>query len=277
MTTIVLGAGLAGVTTAWYLAAQGRKVKVIDRQPCAANETSYANAGMIAPGHAYTWASPRAPGILWRSLRDKNQALLLRPNLNPRMWSWLWQFLLNCSADKARRNTARKLVMCRYSQEQLRALTHKLDLQYDLLSTGALYVYRDEAVFQKGLANMQVLVDGGVPLRGVSHAEAIEREPALAHSRFAGAILSPTDESGDARMFTRNLFAQCEAAGVEFLMDTSIQRIEAEGPHARVLQHELDHLDGVLMLDRTTPEQARAAKRALARGEAWRPPQAEED
>jgi len=233
MTTIVLGAGLAGVTTAWYLAAQGRKVKVIDRQPCAANETSYANAGMIAPGHAYTWASPRAPGILWRSLRDKNQALLLRPNLNPRMWAWLWQFLQNCSAEKARTNTARKLVMCRYSQAELRMLTQKLDLQYDLLSTGALYVYRDEAIFQKGLANMQVLVDGGVPLRGVTHDEAITREPALAHARFAGAILSPADESGDARMFTRHLFTQCEAAGVEFLMDTPIQRIEAEGDRIR--------------------------------------------
>lgn len=229
MTTIILGAGLAGVTTAWYLAAEGRKVKVIDRQPVAANETSYANAGMIAPGHAYTWASPRAPGILWRSLRDRNQALVLRPNLNPRMWAWLWQFLLNCSADKARRNTARKLVMCLYSQQELRTLTEKLDLQYDLLSTGALYLYRDEEILQKGLANMQVLVDGGVPLRGVTREEAIQREPALAQCQFAGAILSPTDESGDARMFTRNLAAKCEEAGVEFLMDTHIERIESEG------------------------------------------------
>ena len=75
MHTVILGAGVAGVTTAWYLAKQGRQVTVIDRQTLAASETSYANAGMIAPGHSYTWASPRAPGILWRSLRDDTQAL----------------------------------------------------------------------------------------------------------------------------------------------------------------------------------------------------------
>ena len=229
MTTIVLGAGLAGVTTAWYLAALGRKVTVIDRQELAAAETSYANAGMIAPGHAYTWASPRAPGILWRSLRDDTQALLLRPNLNPRMWSWLWQFLRNCTAQKARLNTTRKLGLCRYSQEELHKLTHAQNLQYDLLSTGALYLYRDTALFERGTANMQILVDGGVPLRGICREEAIRREPALAQCQFAGAILSPGDESGDARMFTRHLAAECRAAGVEFMMGTHIDRMEADG------------------------------------------------
>ena len=86
MHTVVLGAGVAGVTTAWYLAAQGRQVTVIDRQPLAAAETSYANAGMVAPGHSYTWASPRAPGVLWRSLRDSSQALRLKLNPDPHMW-----------------------------------------------------------------------------------------------------------------------------------------------------------------------------------------------
>ncbi|THJ33397.1 FAD-dependent oxidoreductase [Lampropedia aestuarii] len=229
MKTVVLGAGLAGMTTAWYLAAQGRAVTVVDRQALAASETSYANAGMIAPGHAYTWASPRAPGILWRSLRDDTQALLLKPRLDPTMWRWLWQFLRNCTAQKARYNTSRKLVLCRYSQAELRSLTQQLALEYELLSTGALYLYRDEALLKRGVANMQVLMDGGMPLRGISREEAIELEPALASSPFAGAILSPTDESGDARMFTRNLAKACEAAGVEFVMGTAIRRIEAQG------------------------------------------------
>lgn len=229
MKTIVLGAGLAGVTTAWYLAAQGREVTVIDRQDLAASETSYANAGMIAPGHSYTWASPRAPGILWRSLRDDSQALLLKPRLDPRMWLWLWQFVRNCSAEKALRNTSRKVGLCRYSQEELRKLTQQLDLRYELLSTGALYLYRDQGLFQRGLANMQVLVDGGVPLRGIGPEEVYEREPALKGSAIAGAILSTADESGDARMFTRNLAAECRKAGVEFMMNTSIERIEAQG------------------------------------------------
>lgn len=229
MKTIVMGAGLAGVTTAWYLAAQGRQVTVIDRQSLAASETSYANAGMIAPGHAYTWASPRAPGILWRSLRDDSQALLLKPKLDPHMWAWLVKFLLNCTAEKAHNNTARKLVLCRYSQDELRTLTQSIGLEYDLLSTGALYLYRNEALLEKGIANMRILTDGGMTLRGISREEALKLEPALINSQFAGAIHSPTDESGDARMFTRNLAQKCAAAGVEFMMGTSIQRIEAQG------------------------------------------------
>src|SRR5690606_41450084 len=99
MTTIILGAGLAGVTTAWYLAAEGRKVKVIDRQPVAAYETSYANAGMIASGHAYTWASPRTPGLLWLSRRDRYPAIVLRPQLIPQLRAWRGHYPMKCIVD----------------------------------------------------------------------------------------------------------------------------------------------------------------------------------
>lgn len=244
MKTIVLGAGLAGVTTAWYLAGTGRQVTVIDRQKLAASETSYANAGMIAPGHAYTWASPRAPGILWRSLRDDSQALLLRPSLDLNMWLWLWKFLRNCSAQKARENTSRKLLLCRYSQSELHVLTQQLNLQYELLSTGALYLYRDEASLKRGIENMQILVDGGMPLRSISRDEAVQLEPALAYSSFAGAILSPSDESGDARMFTRNLAAECAVAGVQFLMSTHIQHIKSEGDRIVAVQTDQGAIEG---------------------------------
>jgi len=231
MHTVILGAGVAGVTTAWYLASQGRKVTVIDRQPQAASETSYANAGMIAPGHSYTWASPRAPGILWRSLRDDTQALRLKLNPDPHMWTWLWKFWRNCTAERSRINTRRKLVLCRYSQAQLQALTEHLQLEYERLSTGALYMYRDEASLARGTGNMKILSDGGMDLRMLTADEVIAHEPALASARehIAGAIYAPTDESGDARMFTRNLAMRCEEAGVRFLMDTSIEGIDVSG------------------------------------------------
>ncbi|WP_459616671.1 D-amino acid dehydrogenase [Bordetella sp. 2513F-2] len=230
MHTVVLGAGVAGITTAWYLAAQGRQVTVVDRRALAASETSYANAGMVAPGHSYTWASPRAPGILWRSLRDDSQALRLKLNADPRMWRWLWQFLQNCTAEKSRLNTRRKLVLCRYSQAELQALTDTLGLQYERLSRGALYVYRDAASFARGSANMRILADGGMPMELLDPDAVVEREPALAAARrhLAGAIHCPTDESGDARMFTRHLAQKCEEAGVRFLMDTRIERLRAE-------------------------------------------------
>lgn len=231
MHTVILGAGVAGVTTAWYLASQGRKVTVIDRQPQAASETSYANAGMIAPGHSYTWASPRAPGILWRSLRDDTQALRLKLNPDPHMWTWLWKFWRNCTAERSRINTRRKLVLCRYSQAQLQALTEHLQLEYERLSTGALYMYRDEASLARGTGNMKILSDGGMDLRTLTADEVVAHEPALASARehIAGAIYAPTDESGDARMFTRNLAMRCEEAGVRFLMDTSIEGINVSG------------------------------------------------
>ena len=228
MHTVVLGAGVVGITTAYYLAKQGRQVTVIDRQPAAALETSFANAGLVAPGHSYTWASPRAPGILWRSLRDDSQALRLKLTADPRMWSWMWKFWRNCTAERSRRNTSRKLVLCRYSQQQLQALTTAEDLHYDRISRGLLYMYRDEASFARGKANMQVLADGGMPMELLDADGVIAREPSLADSRqhMAGAIFCPTDESGDARLFTLDLTQRCRDMGVTFLMDTRIERIE---------------------------------------------------
>src|SRR5690606_19056867 len=122
-------------------------------------------------------------------------------------------------------------VLCRYSQEQLQALTAAQGLQYERISQGALYMYRDAASFQRGQATMRILPDGGMRLDVLDTDGVVEREPALASARahIAGAIYCPSDESGDARMFTRALAERCRAAGVRFLMDTSIDRIEAQG------------------------------------------------
>ncbi|NMM79714.1 amino acid dehydrogenase [Acidovorax sp. SRB_14] len=262
MHTVVLGAGVAGVTTAWYLAAQGRQVTVIDRQSLAAAETSYANAGMVAPGHSYTWASPRAPGVLWRSLRDSSQALRLKLNPDPHMWVWLWKFLQNCTAERSRINTGRKLVLCRYSQQQLQALTAAQDLQYERISRGALYMYRDEASFARGRANMQILADGGMQLDALDTNSVIAHEPALAGARqhIAGAIYCPSDESGDARMFTRHLAQRCREAGVKFLMDTSIDGIDSAGGRIEAVRTSAGRItadDYVLSLGSYSPIVAR--------------------
>src|SRR6478609_10611687 len=105
MHTVILGAGLMGVTTAWELVKGGHQVTVIDRHPLPAGETSFANAGLVAPGHALTWASPRAPKILWKSLFRDDQALRLKLNADPRMWAWCLRFLANCTTEASRRNT----------------------------------------------------------------------------------------------------------------------------------------------------------------------------
>jgi D-amino-acid dehydrogenase len=239
MRIAVLGAGIVGVTTAYELAADGHEVVVVDRQDRAAMETSFSNAGMVSPGHAYTWASPRAPKILWQSLFRDDVALRLKLRLDPEMWSWCWRFLMECTAERAAINTAHKVRLCLYSQQRFAEINRQLELRYDRTTRGAIYIYRDRDHFERGVGAMKVLTDNGVTLRPVATEEAIALEPALAPDRanIAGAIYCPTDESGDCHAFANALAAYCERTfGVDFRWETEIQGIEAEGDRvSRVL------------------------------------------
>lgn len=238
MPTVILGGGIVGVTTAYYLAREGQQVVVLDRQPAVARETSFANAGLVAPGHAYTWASPRAPKILLKSLFLKGQALRLKLRFDPRMWAWGLQFLANCTEERSRQNTTRKLHLCRYSQSLLQELTAAERLQYDLVSGGALYVYRDPAAFERGVGATRVLSDGGLALQTLTPEQVVQREPALASARqhLAGAIFCPTDESGDAHTFTRQLAQRCTQMGVKFLLDRRITGWEHTADHVTAVR-----------------------------------------
>lgn len=232
MRIAVLGAGVVGVTTAYELASDGHEVVVVDRQDKAAMETSFSNAGMVSPGHAYTWASPRAPKILWQSLFRDDVALRLRLRADPRMWAWCWRFLKECSAERARINTSHKVRLCLYSLDRFVEINRRLPIDYDRRTHGAIYVYRDQDHFERGVGATGVLTDNGVQLRPVSTAEAVEIEPALAsdQANIAGAIYCPIDESGDCHAFTNALAAHCaEALGVDFRWSTEVQRLETEG------------------------------------------------
>lgn len=232
MRVIVLGAGVVGVTTAYELARDGHEVTVIDRLPEAAAETSFANAGLIAPGHAYTWSSPRAPRILLRSLFDDGQALVFRPSLDPHLWSWSWKFLMNCTAAKARANTKKKVQLCLYSQQRLKAVVDETGVDYHGLEGGLLYLYRKPESFARGAANTRVLAEEGLELRSLDPNEAARVDPALepVKDKFAGAIYCPSDGSGDARVFTQNLARHCaDRLGVTFMFDTSVEGFETRG------------------------------------------------
>ncbi len=229
MKILVLGAGVIGVTTAYYLAKDGHQVTVIDRQPQAACETSFANASLIAPAHAYAWASPKAPGILWKSLFKPDQALRLKLRADPHMWWWCWLFLRQCTEERARINTIRKLKLCVYSVECLNAVVAETGVEYDALRKGNLYLYRSTESFDKGVAHMGILQEQGLELKVLDSDAVAELEPVLAavKSRIAGAVHSPTDQSGDARGFSRRLGGYCAGKlGVEFLFDTRIDGIE---------------------------------------------------
>ncbi|HEY7690401.1 MAG TPA: D-amino acid dehydrogenase [Dongiaceae bacterium] len=234
MKIVVLGAGVVGVATAWYLSQDGHEVTVVDRRDGVARETSFANAGLISPGHAYAWASPRAPWILLQSLYRKDTALRYRLRADPRMWSWSLRFLANCTAERNRANTIVKLKLCLYSLGLLDRLRRDTGLAYSEETTrGCLFLFRDEAHYRTGVANMGVLNDHGAGVRAISLDAAMAMEPALAHMRdkLAGVLHSPKDQSGDALIFSERLAEMCRQRGVTFELGRTIRSIETHGNH----------------------------------------------
>jgi D-amino-acid dehydrogenase len=206
----------------------------VDRRDSVARETSFANAGLISPGHAYAWASPRAPWILLKSLYRSDTALRFHLRADPRMWSWSLRFLANCTAERNRHNTIVKLKLCLYSLGLLDALRRDTGLAYhEETNKGCLFLFRDPAHYQTGVANMAVLNDHGAGVRAISMDACIQMEPALAHmkDKLAGALHSPKDQSGDALVFTERLAEMCRARGVTFELGRTIRSIESHGNH----------------------------------------------
>jgi len=235
---IVIGAGLAGVTTAWELRQSGHDVTVIDRQPEAAGETSYANAGLIATGHAMPWASPRVPGILFKSLFSAGQAYRLRPRLDWHMLKWGMRFLGQCTQRRNDENAEVCYRLCWYSQERLHAVTESAGLEYDSQRGGLFYLFASDEQLREGVAHMKVVREMGHEVRVLGVDEIVALDPAFeqAAGRIAGAAYCPTDESGDARLFTLGLAAACRDAGVGFEYDCAVERIVADGGRIRSLQ-----------------------------------------
>ena len=240
MRIAVLGAGVVGVATAFELLRDGHEVVVLDRAEAPACGTSFANAGMIAPGHAFAWSSPEALRTLIRSIGRRDLALRFNAQADPRFWRWCWQFLLQCTAAKAARNTRRKVDLCLYSQTRLQAVLAETGIGCGRRSGGALYLHRDARGLAQGAQNAQILRDQGVEVRAVTPDEAAALDPVYepVRDRFAGALYAPGDESGDARMFSRGLAGVCADRGVEFRLRTTVRRLVVDG--TRVVAIETD-------------------------------------
>jgi D-amino-acid dehydrogenase len=225
MKIVVLGGGVVGVTTAYQLQQDGHEVTVIERQPSVAEETSWGNAGMIAPGHSFAWSSPQAPMILLKSLVLKNQALRFKPSLDPRLWTWSLKFLAQCTSEKAALNTLRKHRLALYSQSVLHEVVDRENIQFDNTRKGIIYFYRDEASLERGFEHMQILANDGQEIRRLTTQQVIELEPALAANqhKIAGAVYAPTDETGDCNKFTAGLARICQERGAEFLTGTTVK------------------------------------------------------
>jgi D-amino-acid dehydrogenase len=231
MRVLVLGAGVVGVTAAWYLAQDGHEVTVIDRQPEAAMETSFANGGQISASYAEPWANPQAPAQVIRWLGQEDAPLLFRLRLDPRQWRWGLQFLLECLPARTRRNTIACLNLALYSRDCLRALRAETGIRYDELTRGILSFYTDAAEFAHGVAAADVMRRYGCDRVVKTADECVAIEPALAASRdrLAGGIFTASDESGDAHRFTQALARLAAARGVTFRWNVAVDALLREG------------------------------------------------
>jgi D-amino-acid dehydrogenase len=231
MKVVVLGAGVIGVTSAWYLAKDGHDVSVLDRQPQAGLETSFANGGQISVSHAEPWANPGAPAKLYKWLGREDAPLLFRLRADTRQWSWGLRFLVECLPARTRRNTLTILRLGLYSRDMLKALRRETGVQYDQLENGILQIHTDAGEFEAAHARVALLRAHGCEMHVKSVQECMELEPALRASRIGliGGTYAPDDESGDAHQFTGNLAELCRERGVQFGFEHSIEALSVEG------------------------------------------------
>ena len=231
MKVIVLGAGVTGITSAWFLRQAGHDVTVVDRQPGAGLETSFANGGQISVSHAKPWANPGAPlkVLKWLGKEDSPLLFRLRPDL--RQWLWGLSFLRECTPARTRHNIRQIVNLGLYSRATLQQLRTDAALQYDQRTQGILHFYTSQAEFDAAQAPAQVMRDLGCELDMKTTEECVQIEPALAQcrDRIVGGSMTPSDESGDAHAFTQQLAQRCAEAGVTFLYDTRIVGIERRG------------------------------------------------
>ncbi len=231
MKVVVIGAGVVGVTTAYFLNRQGFEVVVVDRGHEVAAETSFANGGQIAVSHAEPWAHPgvlrRAAGWLLRS----DAPLRLRLRADPQQWLWLARFVRECTHARTQHNIGELVRLGSYSRGVLQRLREETAMTYDEQLRGILHFYTDAREFEAAHEPARLMREFGCERRIVSVDEAIAIEPALSRARnlLVGATYTPTDESGDAHAFTVQLAERCRAAGVEFRMGHQVTALRASG------------------------------------------------
>ena len=231
MRVIVLGAGIIGVSTAWYLRQEGHEVTVIDRQPDAALETSFANGAQISVSFCEPWASAEAPLKVLKWLMRDDSPLLFRPKLDPQQWRWGLGFLMQCSDTAFERNVRQLVALGRYSHESLKALVAQTGIEYHRLERGILHFFSSQKDLEAGAAGAELMRKYGVDRQVLSRQEVLKIEPSLAHfaPHIAGGTYTASDESGDALVFTQALARRCQAAGVEFLFDHDIAGFDSDG------------------------------------------------
>ena len=251
MKVLVLGGGIAGVTAAYYLGKDGHEVTLLEGNAQLGLEATNGNAGIIAPGHSFAWGSPKAPGMLWRSLLGQETAIRMRLKPDLRLYLWGLRFLRECTAARARHNTLIKLRLCQYSQRLLDEVAHAERIDYQAIRRGALYLYRDPLLFEAGVQKMKLLADHGQRQEVLDGAGVAKLEPAFepVKRRIAGAIRDVGDSSGDSRIFTEALARVCrEKFGATFETGVRVTGLRADRDHVRAVVTDRGERDADLYL-----------------------------
>lgn len=260
MKVIVLGSGIIGTASAWFLNKAGHEVTVIERQPGAAQETSFANGCQISVSHAEPWANPAAPMKVLKWLGKEDAPLLYRFRPEWQQWKWALSFLRECTPARTSDNIRQIVSLCEYSRQTLQSVRAETGMNYDLLTSGILHFYTDQKEFDDSLPAAKLMRDLGCPRDSISADEVVRIEPALARIRdkIVGGDFTATDESGDVYKFTSGLAAKAAEAGVNFQYNTSVTRLltEGSGAHAKITgvevigpdgRHQILHADSYVM------------------------------
>ena len=231
MRVLVLGSGVIGTTSAYYLARAGFEVTVVDRQPAPAQETSFANAGQISPGYASPWAAPGIPLKAIKWMLQKHAPLAIRPTADINQYLWMLQMLRNCTANRYAVNKERMVRLSEYSRDCLDELRAETGIAYEERQLGTTQLFRTQAQVDAAAKDIAVLEQSGVPYEVLDRAGIARVEPALAAvtAKLAGALRLPNDQTGDCQLFTTRLAEMAKELGVEFRFGQNIERLEGDG------------------------------------------------
>ena len=229
MRVIILGSGVIGVTSAYYLAKAGHEVTVLDRQPGPALETSYANAGQISPGYASPWAAPGIPLKAMKWMVQQHAPLSITPDGTLFQLQWMWQMLQNCTAERYAINKERMVRLAEYSRDCFKALRAATGIEYEGRQQGTTQLFRTQQQLDGAAKDIQVLEETGVPYKLLSREQLIQAEPGLDKNKLVGGLRLPNDETGDCQLFTTRLSAMAEQLGVKFRYGVDIGGLVTAG------------------------------------------------
>ncbi|WP_377705753.1 D-amino acid dehydrogenase [Pseudoduganella sp. UC29_71] len=229
MRIVILGSGVIGVTTAYYLAQAGHDVTVLDRQSASAQETSFANAGQISPGYASPWAAPGIPLKAMKWMLQRHAPLSITPDGTLFQLQWMWQMLQNCNAERYAVNKERMVRLAEYSRDCFKALRAATGIEYQGRQQGTTQLFRTQQQLDGAAKDIEVLKETGVPYELLTREQLVGAEPGLDKDKLVGGLRLPNDETGDCQLFTTRLTAMAEELGVKFRYNTEIRSLVMDG------------------------------------------------